>query len=252
MTRFLTDVATISRRELLRYRQERVFVLGQILLPLVAVLVIGLGLNRPVGEVGSNVDYASFLASGVLMLVLLSGALGGGYTLIQDAQRGFLRPVLVAPVTRTSIVLGKIVARLLLSTVLVLVLVAVLALFTGIGLPHPGIAAATLIATTFGFVAFGILIASGLRSLESFRTVAVFLTFPLYLLSGMFFPVSTMPAPMRLMALANPLTYAVDLFRYATTSLAELPLWLDASVVGAIALFPTLLAIRAFETRLTD
>jgi ABC-2 type transport system permease protein len=252
VTRFLTDVATISRRELLRYRQERVFLLGQILFPIVAVLVIGLGLNRPVGEVGSSVDYASFLAAGVLMLVLLSSALGGGYTLIQDAQRGFLRPVLVAPVSRTSIVLGKIVARLLLSTVLVLVLIGVLALFTGVGLPHPGIAAGTLIATTFGFVALGILIASGLRSLESFRTVAVFLTFPLYLLSGMFFPVSTMPGPMRVLALANPLTYAVDLFRYSTTSLAELSLALDATVVGAIAIVPTLLAIRAFETKLTE
>jgi ABC-2 type transport system permease protein len=252
VTRFLTDVATISRRELLRYRQERVFLLGQILFPIVAVLVIGLGLNRPVGEVGSSVDYASFLAAGVLMLVLLSSALGGGYTLIQDAQRGFLRPVLVAPVSRTSIVLGKIVARLLLSTVLVLVLVGVLALFTGVGLPHPGIAAGTLIATTFGFVALGILIATGLRSLESFRTVAVFLTFPLYLLSGMFFPVSTMPGPMRVLALANPLTYAVDLFRYSTTSLAELSLALDATVVGAIAIVPTLLAIRAFETKLTE
>jgi ABC-2 type transport system permease protein len=155
-------------------------------------------------------------------------------------------------VSRTSIVLGKIVARLLLSTVLVLVLVGVLALFTGVGLPHPGIAAGTLIATTFGFVALGILIATGLRSLESFRTVAVFLTFPLYLLSGMFFPVSTMPGPMRVLALANPLTYAVDLFRYSTTSLAELSLALDATVVGAIAIVPTLLAIRAFETKLTE
>jgi ABC-2 type transport system permease protein len=226
--------------------------LAQVLLPIVAVLVVGFGLNRPVGEVGPNVDYASFLGSGVLMLVVLSSALGGGYTLIQDVQRGFLRPILVAPVSRTSIVVGKILARLLLSVSLAAVLIALLALFTRVGIPHPGIVVATLTGVTFGFVALGILIASALRSVESFRTVAVFLTFPLYVLSGMFFPVGTMPPAMRVLALANPLTYAVDLFRYGTTNLAELPLWLDATVVASIAIVPTLLAVRAFETRLTE
>jgi ABC-2 type transport system permease protein len=251
VSRLLQDVATIALRELLRYRSERAFLLAQVLLPVVAVLVVGFGLNRPVGPIGPNVDYASFLGSGVLMLVVLSSALGGGYTLIQDVQRGFLRPILVAPVSRTSIVVGKIVARLLLSLALAAVLIALLAIFTRIGIPHPAIVVVTLTAVTFGFVALGILIATTLRSVESFRTVAIFLTFPLYVLSGMFFPVSTMPPAMRALALANPLTYAVDLFRYGTTDLAELTLLLDGTVVGAIAVVPTLLAIRAFETRLS-
>jgi ABC-2 type transport system permease protein len=252
VTRFLVDVGTIARRELLRYAQERVFLLSQILLPVLAVLVVGFGLNRPVGEVAPDVDYASFLASGVLILVLSSGALGGGYTLIQDVQRGFLRPVLVAPISRTSIVVGKICARVLLSGALTAVVLVVLALFTRVGLPHPWIVIGTLVAITFGFVALGILIATALRSVESFRTIAVFVTLPVYLLSGMFFPVETLPGPMRFLARINPLTYGVDLFRYGTTDLAELSLWLDAIVVAALALVPTALAIRAFETRLTE
>lgn len=248
MNRFFTDVATIMRRELLRYARERVFLLSQILLPAIAVLVIGLGR----GEVAPGVAYARFLASGVIMLVLISGAIGGGYTLIQDAQQGFLRPILVAPVSRTSIVVGKILARILLSVALVLAVLIVLAPFVEVGMPHPAIAALTLLAVTFGFVALGILLATALRSAESFRTLAVFVTVPLYLLSGMFFPVGSLPAPLRIATHVNPLTYGVDLFRYGTVGLAEMPLWLDAGVVLALAAVPTWLAVRAFETRLTE
>jgi ABC-2 type transport system permease protein len=249
VSRFFGDVATIARRELLRYSRERAFLLSQILLPVLAVLVLGFGLNRPVGELAPSVDYASFLGAGVLVLVLSSGALGGGYTLIADVQRGFLRPILVAPVSRASIVLGKILARLVLSGALMAILLAALGLFTAVGLPHPWIALATLLAITFGFVAAGILLAGALSSLESFRAVSVFVTVPVYLLSGMFFPVRTLPAPMRALAQANPLTYGVDLFRYATTNLAELPLWLDGLVVAALAIAPTLAAVAAFERR---
>ncbi|MEE8556520.1 MAG: ABC transporter permease [Myxococcota bacterium] len=245
----LGDVWTITRRELLRYQSERLFLLAQVLLPLLAILVVGFGVG---GSVGNGLDYTSFLGSGVLMLLVASGALGGGYTLIEDVQRGFLRPILVAPVSRTSIVLGKAIARLLLSGLLAAVLITLLAFFTRIGIHAPLTVVATLIAVTFGFVSMGILLASSLRTVESFRTLATLLTFPVYLVSGMFLPIATMPAPLKALALANPFSYAVDLFRYGTTGLAELPLWLDALVVLAIAVVPTALAIRVFETRLTD
>ena len=251
MSTFWTDVATVVRRELLHYRRERAFLLGQILLPLLAVLLIGFGLDRPIGKLESGVNYASFLASGLLVLTISSGAIGGGYTLIQDMQRGFLRPILVAPVTRTSIVLGKIVARLLLSGLLVGVLLSLLAIFTDVRLAHPVIALAALVCVTFGFVALGILVATALRSAESFRFAAVFVTVPLYLLSGMFFPVASMPPVMRALALANPLTYGVDLFRFGTLAVRELPLALDVAVVLAFAIAPAALAVLAFERRLT-
>ena len=246
MTAFVSDVVTILRRELLRYGRERVFLLAQILLPVLAVLLIGL----PAGTLGQDVHYASYLGAGVLMLTITSGAVGGGYTLIEDVQRGFLRPILVAPVSRTSIVLGKILARLLLSLLLVITVGVVLAFFTDIGLAHPLMSLAALAAITFGFVAFGIVLATSLRRTETFRTVAVFVTLPLYLLSGMFFPIETFPPVMYLLALLNPLTYGVDLFRYGTMDMHELPLLADGLVLLAFAALMTGLAARAFERRL--
>ncbi len=246
MMAFVADVVTILHRELMRYGRERVYLLGQILFPVLAVVFIGM----PAGRLGESVDYVSFLASGLLMLTVTSGAIGGGYTLIEDVQRGFLRPILVAPVSRTSIVVGKIFARLLLSFLLVVVMGLTLATFTSIHLAHPVMALAALTALTFGFVALGIVIATSLRRTETFRTVAVFVTLPLYFMSGMFFPIENLPEVMYALALLNPLTYGVDLFRYGVTDLHELPLWANGAVLLAFATLMTALAARAFERRL--
>ena len=250
--RFLEDVATIARREFLRYGRERVFLFAQVLLPVGGILVIGFAAAGPVGRPGETIDYASFLAAGVLMLTISSGAVGGGFTLIEDVERGFLRPILVAPVSRTSIVVGKILARLALSLTLAVTMIAVLSLFVEFSLPHPLVAAYALTAITFGFVALGLLLAISLGGLESFRTIATFVTIPLYLLSGIFLPIDSLPGPLRMLALANPLTYGIDLFRYGTTGFAEISLTVDVIVATLLAIGPTLLAARAFETRLTD
>jgi ABC-2 type transport system permease protein len=248
MTGFLYDVGTILYREILRYKRERVYLVGQVLLPLLAVVFVGL----PVRGMGAEGNYVTFLASGLMMLTISSGAIGGGYTLLEDVQQGFLRPILVAPITRTSIVVGKILARLFLSLFLVIVMILIFSLFTDLNLAHPLLALGALSAVTFGFVALGILLATSLRSMESFRFLAVFITLPVYLLSGMLFPVAAMPPPMQFLARMNPLTYGVDLFRYGLTHVHEFGLWLDGLVLLVFAVFSTLLAARAFERRLAS
>ncbi len=245
MTRHLSDVGTILYRELLRYRRERMYLLGQLLLPVLAVLLIGL----PVEGLDPDGRFATFFASGLMVLTISSGAMGGGFTLLEDVQSGFLRPILVAPIARTSIVVGKILARLLLSLVLVSSLFVVFSLFTELQLAQPVLAFGALAAITFGFVGVGILIATFLRRAESFRFLAVFITLPLYFLSGMFFPVATMPGPMRVLARLNPLTYGIDLFRFGITGLHEFSLWLDGAVILCFAVVVTSLAAIAFERR---
>lgn len=246
MTTFFTDVATILRREALRYRRERAYLAGQILLPVLVVVFLGL----PIDNMSGGRDYVSFLAAGLMMLTISSGAIGGGYTLLEDVHAGFLRPILVAPISRLSLVVGKILARVLLSLVLVVSMFVIFTMFTSIRFASPLLSLLALTAISFGFVALGIVLATSLRRLESFRFFAVFLTLPIYLLSGMFFPVADMPAPMRIVAHLNPLTYGVDLFRYGLLETHELPLSLDLGVVLAFAVLTTWLAARAFERRL--
>jgi ABC-2 type transport system permease protein len=248
MRRLVEDAATIFLREWLRYRRDRAYWVGQLAFPLVAVAFIGFGLNGVV-RLPTAVDYLSHLASGILALVVGSGGVGGGMTLIQDRESGFLRALLVAPVSRASIVLGKIASRVVASLALVLVLVAILATFTAIGLPHPAAMLLSVISVTTAFVALGVALASALRSLESFRLLAGLVTVPIYFLSGIFYPVSTLPAPTRWLAYANPLTYGVDLFRFGLVGVHELPLGWSAAVLVLLTLATTAGSILIFDRR---
>ncbi len=250
--RFLEDLYTIFLREMLRYRRDRTYVVGQLVVPLLFVGFIGFGLNPVVRIPGGQTNYLGWLSTGFLVLMLSSGAIGGGFTLIQDRQEGFLRAILVAPVSRTSIVLGKILSRIAMSVLLIGALVAIFIPFTPIRLVHPFVSLVALAALSFAFVSFGIFLATALRRLESFRFFAGLITVPLYLTSGIFFPVRTMPSAMRVVAHANPVTYGVDLFRYGLTGVHEIPLATDAAVLLALSVFLTALAIRAFDRKLRD
>jgi ABC-2 type transport system permease protein len=244
----LADTLTLLRRELLRYRRDRAYWVGQLAFPLLVIAFIGFGLDGVV-SLPTGASYVSHVASGILALVIGSGAVGGGFTLIQDRESGFLRALLVAPVSRTSLVLGKIAARVVSSALLVGVLVAALATFTPLGLPHPGAACLALVGVTTSFVALGIVLASALRSPESFRFLAALVTIPLYLLSGIFYPVSTLPAPTRLLAYSNPLTYGVDLFRYGLLGVHEISVGASALVLVLLTAASAALAVAVFDRR---
>lgn len=246
MTALAADTATIFRRELIRYRRDRAYWAGQLLFPLVVVGFIGFGMNDVV-RLPTGTDYLGHLASGMLALLVGSGGVGGGMTLIQERESGFLRTLLVAPISRGSIVLGKLAARLLGSILLAGVLVAILSLFTPVGLAHPGAALLAICAITASFLALGIALASSLRNLESFRLWAALVTVPLYFLSGIFYPVSTLPAPMQILSWANPLTYGVDLLRYGLLGVNELPLALCVPLLAGLTGVTLLLAIQLFD-----
>jgi ABC-2 type transport system permease protein len=246
MRRVLVDTATLFRREMLRYRRDRAYWVGQLAFPLAFVAFIGFGLDRVV-ELPTGIDYVAHIASGALALVVASAGVGGGFTLIEDRQSGFLRALLVAPVSRTSLVLGKITARVVASLVLALVMIGMLAPFTSLRLPHPAVFVLAIAGLTTAFVALGIVLAAALRSLESFRLLSAFATIPIYLLSGIFYPLATLPMVTRALATANPFTYGVDLLRYALLDVHEVPVAFSAALLAVLMVGSTLLAIGALD-----
>lgn len=246
MSYFFADTLTILRRELLRYRRDRAYWVGQIVFPLAFVGFIGFGLDDVI-DLPSGTRYVGHLATGVLALLVGSGAVGGGFSLIEDRENGFLRALLLAPVSRSSIVLGKLTARVLASLVLVALLAAILSAITPLRPVHPGAAVLAVVSVTAIFVALGIGLATRLRRLESFRTFAALVTVPLYLFSGIFYPVSTLPAPTRWISLANPLTYGVDLLRYGLLGVHELPLLPAAGMLLVLTGLSVGAAIASFD-----
>jgi ABC-2 type transport system permease protein len=241
----LADAATVLRREWLRYRRDRAYWVGQLAFPVVVVAFIGFGLNGVV-RLPTGTDYVGHLASGILALLVGSGGVGAGFTLIQDRESGFLRPLLVAPVSRTSIVLGKVAARVLASLALVAVLVGLLALFTPLRVAHAGAALLAVTSVTCIFVALGIALAARLRSLESFRLLAALVTVPIYFLSGIFYPVKTLPMASQLLAWLNPLTYGVDLLRFGLLGVHEITPLFSAVLLAAATLAALGAGVAAF------
>jgi ABC-2 type transport system permease protein len=242
----LSDLAALTGRELRRYARDRAYWVGQIAFPLAFIAFIGYGLDDVV-ELPSGTSYVGHLATGLLAMLVGSGAVGGGFSLIEDRASGFLRALLVAPVSRAHLVLAKLVARVLASLALVAALGVLLALFTPVRFADPLAGAAAVIAITAIFVALGVALAVPLRRLDSFRLVAALVTVPLYLCSGIFYPVATLPAPTRWLAHVNPLTYGVDLLRYALLGVHELPLALSYSLLGALTVLAVGVAVVVFD-----
>jgi len=230
------DAAAIFWRESLRYRRDRAYWLGQLAFPLLAVLFIGFGFEGVV-NLGNDTSYAAYLSSGLLALMAGSGAVGGGFSLIQDRDSGFLRALCVAPVSATGVVLGKVAARWVVTLALVTILTVIFSVLTPLSLPHPAAALLAVTGITAMFTALGTGLAAWLRSAESFRLLAGLVTIPLYLLSGVFYPVGTLPTASRFLALANPLSYGVDLLRYGLLGTHEFALaWSSAGLVLLTAL----------------
>jgi ABC-2 type transport system permease protein len=224
----LSDLAALTGRELRRYARDRAYWVGQVVFPLAFIAFIGYGLNDVIA-LPSGTSYVGHLATGLLK------------------TSGFLRALLVAPVSRTQIVLAKLGARVLVSLALVAGLALLLAIFTPIRLADPLAGAFAVVAITAIFVALGVAIAVPLRRLDSFRLIAAMVTVPLYLCSGIFYPVATLPAPTRWIAHVNPLTYGVDLLRFALLGVHELPLALSYGVLGVLTALAIGVAVVAFD-----
>lgn len=248
MTAALRDIGTIFYREWLRYRRDRAYWAGQVIFPFVVIAFIGFGLDEVV-TLPSGASYVGHVASGVLALVVASGAVGAGFSLIQDREGGFLRVLMVAPIAWGSVVLGKVAARLAVSAVLVSLLALLFAGFTPIGFRNGAAIVLGVTGLTVFFVALGIALASRLHSLESFRLLSALATVPLYMLSGMFYPLSTLPTPTRWLAACNPFSYGVDLLRYGFLGIAEVPVIWSSVLLVCLSLAASVAAMWFFHQR---
>jgi ABC-2 type transport system permease protein len=241
-----SDAAAVFWREWLHYRRDRAYWIGQLIFPLAVIAFIGFGLNDVV-SLPSGASYVGHLASGVLALIVASGGVGAGMSLIQDRESGLLRVLAVAPIATGSVVVGKLLARLSVSLLLVLVLLMLFATFTELRLANPAATLLAVAALTAFFVALGVGLATRLRSFESFRMLAGLVTVPIYLLSPLFYPLETLPAPTRWVAQLNPFTYGVDLLRASFLEVQEIPMLWSALLLVVGSALAVGLAIALFH-----
>ena len=204
----------IAYRDLLRFVQERARLISSFAMPLLFLVIFGAGFSRVIGNLTPGVDFIQFIYPGIIAMTVLMGSLMSGLSVVWDREFGFLREVLVAPLSRTGIVLGKAGGTALIALGQGLIML-IIAPFVGVTL-SPMIVLKLiplLIIVSLSLSGLGILIASRMRSQQGFQMLVQIIIMPLVFLSGVFFPVNNVPAWLEVISKINPLTYGVDAIR---------------------------------------
>jgi ABC-2 type transport system permease protein len=231
-------------RDVTRFLRTPSRIVGALLTPLMFLVFLGTGFRQAaIPGLPDGVDYLQFLVPGIAGFAVLFGASFAGLAILADRDVGFLKEILVAPVSRTSIVLGWIAGgstTALVQSSLILVLSVPLG-FRPVSLLSLPVALVVLALLATTFVGFGIALASQFSDSQGFGILIQFVILPLFFLSGALFPLAALPVPLQYLALANPLTYGVDALRAVLVGASTYPLAVDllalvASAAGMVAL----------------
>jgi ABC-2 type transport system permease protein len=204
----------VAYREVLRYVTERSRIVSSLAMPLLLLVVFGAGFTNVIGGMAPGIDYLQFMYPGIIAITVLTTSLFAGISVVWDREYGFLREILVAPISRTGIVLGKAIGATVQASVQV-ALMLVLAPLLGIELNLAIILGLIpmIVILSLGLAGLGIFMASFMRSQQGFQTMMQIIIFPLIFLAGVFFPVNNVPVWMEVVSKVNPLTYGVDAVR---------------------------------------
>lgn len=204
----------VTRRELLRLKQDRTRIFTMLLQPLLFIFVMGTGLGSIV-DTGGDLDFRTFLYPGVLATSVLFTAAFAGISLVWDREFGFLREMMVAPISRASIIWGKCLGGAVVATAQSLLL---LALVGTVGIPYDPVLLGELIGCLFLgsllLTALGVLLSTRIKTIQAAMPVSQLLIMPMMFLSGSLFPISGLPGWLSVLTRLNPLTYVVQPMRH--------------------------------------
>jgi len=267
MTHQLRAAWVVTRRELLRFKQDKARMVTMLLQPLLFIFVMGTGLGSIV-DTGGDTRFETFLFPGVLATSVLFTAAFAGISLVWDREFGFLREMMVAPISRASIIWGKCLGGAIVATGQSLVL---LALIGTVGLPYSPALLLSLVGCLFLgallLTALGVLLSTRIKTIQAAMPVSQLLIMPMMFLSGSLFPISGLPDWLAVLTRVNPLTYVVQPMRhFALERLSlsaaererlvpvltwfgwEVPVGVQLLTVAVITLGLVTLAARVFKT----
>ncbi|MBI4459706.1 MAG: ABC transporter permease [Acidobacteria bacterium] len=214
---FFSDCWFVCWRELLHFLRSKISVLASVLQPLVWLLLVGSMFGRTRTLPGFPAEsYLAFMTPGVLAMVALFGGSMGGMSVIWDRRVGYLNKLLALPISRASIVLGKMLSIAIRSSVQILIVLGIAFLLsvrsvTGIaGVP---LLLFTAMLLTFAFSGISVAVGALVKQPETFWAVVNFLTVPLLFMSSALFPLEFMPPWLATLARLNPVTHAIEPIR---------------------------------------
>ncbi len=232
-------------REMKRFWRSKSRILSSLIMPLMFLGFLGTGFKGI--SVGGG-EYINFLSPGILGMLVLFSSTFAGITVLLDKEFGFLKEVMVAPVSRVSIALGRIAGGTT-TTLIQTAIVLILSSFMGFSFNIYGIPLAffSMILCSMVFISIGLIFASIIEQFEGFNVIVNFFIFPLFFLSGAVTPIENFPVFVQVLSYLSPLTYGIDIMRYSLTGYSLLPLYISFPVLLFFSIFFVLLAAKMFE-----
>ena len=212
----LRAIRVVWKRELIRFSQDRIRIVTALVQPILYTFVLGTGLSALTHGQTGNVSLRTFIFPGVLALVVMFTAMFSAVSIVWDREFGFLREMLVAPVRRSAIIVGKCLGG---ATVATLQGCIVLAMAGLVGVSYSPLMLITLFLEMmllgFAVTAFGLLFVARVKQIQSMMGLMQAILMPLVFLSGALYPFVGLPAWLNALVHVNPVTYAVHPFRTA-------------------------------------
>ncbi|MDQ6820648.1 MAG: ABC transporter permease [Solirubrobacteraceae bacterium] len=264
----LRAIRIVWRRDLIRFVNDRIRILSALIQPLLFLFVMGSGLQRLSSTGTHGVDLKTFIYPGILCIAVMFTAMFSAASIVWDREFGFLREMMVAPVRRSSIVIGKCLggATVACSQGIIMILLGPL-----VHVPYNftlilGIFGLQLL-LAFAITAFGVMIAVRIKQMQAFFGVMQMVVMPMFFISGALFPASGLPGWLTVLNRLDPLTYAVDPMRrlvFSHISISpvarrvldpgvtwwgwHVPALLEAAVILVLGLILLAIAIWEFST----
>lgn len=249
----LLGIYALWYREFKVFLREKSRIVSSVVNPIFLLFILGGGLGSSVSIQGIN--YQTFIYPGILIMAITFSSIFFGVYIVWDRKIDFLKEVLVAPITRTSIFVGKILGGATDSLIQVSILLILgivfssIGLIVGLNLDPTSIILSILILfiTTCGLVSIGLIIGSQMESPEGFQLIVSFLIFPIFYLSGALFPIDNLPYWLAPFTFLNPLTYSVDGLRFSLLNSSHFSYLFDLSIVSLFSIVMIVIGTQAFK-----
>jgi ABC-2 type transport system permease protein len=243
-----STVYTLWLREMKKFARNRSRLIGSMALPVLFLVVLGSGFGG-FFRYRQGVTYVQFIGPGIVGMTLLFSSMFGGLSVLWDRQFGFLKEILVAPVSRVAIMAGKTLGTVTTSMIKGLVLLLALAVGGLVHLDPAGlvVTVAFMFVISAAFVASGIAVAALMSDPHGFQLIMNFLIMPVFFLSGALFPLEGLPRWLEVLTRINPLTYGVDGMRYALGGPHEFSPLFDFVILTLFSIAATLVGTILFR-----
>jgi len=235
-------------RQLKRYWRSKARMIGSLGQPVLFLIALGFGFGAVYQKAGQG-NYIDFLAPGIIAMSILFTAMFTGIEVIWDRQFGFLKETLVAPVSRTKIMIGRTLGGATVASIqgLIVLIISLILGFRPISFALIPLAFLFMFMIAFLFTALGTAIASLLDDMQGFQLIINFVIMPIFFLSGALFPLDNLPSVLSIITKINPLSYGVDGIRGSLTGLSHLGLALDFGVMFVLIAIVSMLGSYLFS-----